>query len=82
MSLWTIDMAHVCSIMKIKHAMYTINMGVQENYADELFYSKDKNFDEEKHRIEEKFANRIDLGAKTNPLTFLNKNLFDDFFNF
>lgn len=47
--------------------MYTINMGVQENYADELFYSKDKNFDEEKHRIEEKFAKRIDLGSKTKP---------------
>lgn len=42
--------------------MYTVNLGVQENYIDEDFYSKDKNFDEEKRRIEEKFSKRIELG--------------------
>jgi hypothetical protein len=42
--------------------MYTVNLGVQENYVEEEFYSKDKNFDQEKRRIEEKFAKRTELG--------------------
>jgi hypothetical protein len=62
LSLWTIDLAHVCSLMNIKHQMYTITYGVDDNYSSEHFYSADKSFDVEKQRISEKFDKASDLG--------------------
>lgn len=42
--------------------MYTISLGVQENYANEEFYCKDKNFDQEKLRVNTLFSNANELG--------------------
>ncbi len=61
-SLWTIDIAHICSIKNLKHAMYTITWGVQESYANEDFYSKEREFDFEKQRISQLFHQSSHLG--------------------
>jgi hypothetical protein len=42
--------------------MYTITLGVDENYSSENFYSADKDFEAEKSRIREKFDNADKLG--------------------
>lgn len=42
--------------------MYTITIGVQENYSNEEFYSKERNFSIEKQRINQKFTNASQLG--------------------
>jgi hypothetical protein len=43
--------------------MYTITMGVDENYSSEGFYSADKDFEREESRIREKFNNAEKLGT-------------------
>ncbi len=42
--------------------MYTITIGVQDNYSNEEFYSKERNFLTEKQRINQKFINASQLG--------------------
>ena len=61
-SLWTIDIAHVCSIKNLKHVMYTITWGVQESYVNEDFYSKEREFNFEKQRICHLFQQSTQLG--------------------
>ena len=56
-SLWTIDIAHLCSMMRLDHHMFTKTFGVQETYAHEHFYAKDNLFESEKLRINDKFEN-------------------------
>jgi hypothetical protein len=63
-SLWTIDIAHICAIKKLKHTMYTITLGVQESYFKDLeFYSKERDFNFEKNRISSLFRNASNLGS-------------------
>ena len=64
LSLWTIDIAHICALMNIRHEMHTITLGVDENYSSEHFYSVDSNFEKEKNRIRNKFNNANQLGIK------------------
>jgi len=42
--------------------MYTITLGVLEDYTNEVFYSKDRNFAKEKDRVNQKFENSLQLG--------------------
>ena len=44
--------------------MYTITLGVDEDYSTEYFYSSNMDdFESEKQRIREKFANAAKLGS-------------------
>ncbi len=61
-SLWTIDIANLCAIKNLKHQMYTLTIGVQEAYATEDFYTKDKKFNLEKERVNNLFKTRSELG--------------------
>lgn len=61
-SLWTIDIAHVLAIYKVKHEMFTITLGVLDSYSTETFYNSNHNFDSEKLRVNEKFNKTLDLG--------------------
>jgi hypothetical protein len=61
-SLWTIDIAHICSIKNLKHSMYTITWGVEESYVNEDFYSKEREFTFEKKRIGQLFQQSSQLG--------------------
>lgn len=63
-SFWTIDIAHLCSLMSLDHQMFTKTFGVQETYAQEDFYAKDNLFETEKLRINEKFQNASRHGIK------------------
>ena len=42
--------------------MHTITLGVEDAYETYDFYTKDKNFELEKQRINNKFKNAIQLG--------------------
>lgn len=42
--------------------MYTITLGVNDNYSQEEFYSADKDFEFEKKRIKDKFQRAAELG--------------------
>ena len=57
LSLWTIEIAHICALMRIKHTMHTVTLGVDEKYSSENFYAADVDFEAEKQRIREKFSN-------------------------
>lgn len=60
--------------------MYTITFGVQDSYAQEDFYSSERDFDTEKHRVNQKFLNHKILGIIFNCLKFIIKN--PDILNF
>lgn len=61
-SLWTIDIAHICAIKGLNHSMFTITLGVEDAYEIYEFYTKDKNFNSEKQRINRKFQQTAQLG--------------------
>ena len=42
--------------------MYTVTIGVLDDYSNEAFYSKDRNFSLEKQRVDQKFKNSTQLG--------------------
>jgi len=42
--------------------MYTVTIGVLDDYSNEAFYSKDRNFSLEKQRVDLKFKNSSQLG--------------------
>ena len=54
--------------------MYTVTIGVLDDYSNEAFYSKDRNFSLEKQRVDLKFKNSSQLG-KLMPLTTILFNI-------
>ena len=42
--------------------MYTVTIGVLDDYSNEDFYSKDRNFSLEKQRVDQKFKDSTQLG--------------------
>jgi hypothetical protein len=77
LTLWTIDLAHVCAINNIRHSFYTINCVVQSTYSSIHFYSK--TFEDEEKRINDKFKRCDELGIKLNlqsvPLDFIKNEI-------
>jgi len=61
-SLWTIDIAHLCALKKIKHKMFTVSWGVKDSYQSSEYYTKDKRFLAERERVNRVFASHETLG--------------------
>uniref|UniRef100_H2ZIQ2 Guanylyl cyclase n=1 Tax=Ciona savignyi TaxID=51511 RepID=H2ZIQ2_CIOSA len=42
-SVWTVDLAYLCSILGVKHSFTTVTLGVDNGYSEESFYVKSVN---------------------------------------
>lgn len=61
-STWTIDLCYLLKRFDIRHVMYTITLGVNENYKKHGYYDKIINIDRE--RVKRRFDDAIPCGIE------------------
>lgn len=61
-SVWTIDLAYLLKKYDVPHVFYTITLGVDSGYAEEEFYRKVLDVDQE--RVQKRFEDAADYSIK------------------